>query len=719
MAYKLGDLVVRITGDNSDFKKKAGDTKKQAADTGKSVGKSFDFMKVKTLALGVASTAVFVKTIGFLKDSATAAINAQETFSKFDAVFKNMGNAAENAALTFAESFGLAEVTAKQMLSATGDLLSGMGLAGEEALDMSMQVNSLAADLASFTNYSGGAEGAADALTKALLGERVSVKSLGIVIREEDVQNRLAAAGKDKLTGAAMLQAEAEATLQIAVEQSKNAIGDYARESESAALTLQRAGEETKALQVAVGTALIPSVADLADIWGDVAGAIADVITKSNELREARKLEGTEADTLEAELTRRKALREELQANIAVYRQYDLEGNLMRTAALDEAEAEAQANEAAIKSLEIRIREQSKLENQTRTAQKAVEEWEDKNEKAQTEEEKRLQEIADARKAIYDEFLAQTAALAWQVDQDLISEKEEREGIAQALREQIDSLYALYKETGDQSILTSEQMIEAIARLEEFKDSAAAGVDELDALFERVKENYASIVGELAGALGGLFTARYEKENEEIERQMQRRLEAEGLAEEDKIARLERERDAAIAAGDEVTASEKDAEAKRLKIEEEFAKKKAKLKYKADKAQWALTLATTLAEGARAIQVAAASAPWPFNLPAIAFATGISGLQLTAVKAAQPKMPQLASGGIAEPTNGGAVVRVAENNAGEVMFNTGETGQAFIQQMGVAIARRFDMTAVFQVGDEELARVVVQPINNGRVRLER
>ena len=133
---------------------------------------------------------------------------------------------------------------------------------------MSLQVqHSLAADLASFTNYSGGAEGASNALTKALLGERESVKALGIVIREEDVQNRLAAAGKDKLTGAAMLQAKAEATLAIAMEQSKNAIGDYARTSDSASNTLKRAGEETKALQVAMEP-LMPSVATLLDIFG-------------------------------------------------------------------------------------------------------------------------------------------------------------------------------------------------------------------------------------------------------------------------------------------------------------------------------------------------------------------------------------------------------------------------------------------------------------------
>lgn len=720
MAYKLGDLVVRITGDNTDFKKKAGETKKQAEDTGKRVGKSFDLMKVKTLAMGVAGTAVFVKTIGFLKDSAMAAINAQETFSKFDVVFGGMGTAAENAAKQFQESFGLAEVTAKKMLSSTGDLLTGMGMAGESALNMSVQVNTLASDLASFTNYSGGAEGAADALTKALLGERESVKALGIVIREEDVQNRLAAAGKDKLTGAAMLQAKAEATLQIAMEQSKNAIGDYARTSDSAANTLKRAGEQTKELQVSLGTLLMPTVADAAKIWGSLSESVAAAIQKFNELRDARKAEGTEADTLENELIRRRALREELSANIAIYRQYDAEGKLMRTAALDEAEAEYNANEATIKSLEIRIRQTALLKEQNDTAKKSVEAWNDANEEAQTEEQKRLEEIAAAKKAIYDEFLAQTAALNWQVEQGLITEKQEREGIEQALRNQVDALYELYKTTGDQSILTGEQMIEAIARLEEFKDSAKSGVDELDALFNRVKENYPAIVGELAGALGQLFSAIYQQESDELDRQMQERLEAEGLAEEDKYERLLRERDAAIAAGDEVTASEKDAEAKRLKIQEEFEKKKAKLQYKAAKAQWNLTVLQTMAQGALSIQAGFATQPFiPAGLAAGALASSLAAIQLAAVKIAEPKMPQLASGGIAEPTTGGAVVKVAENNSGEVMFNTGETGQAFIQQMGAAIAANMEITAILQTESEKLAEVVVRPINDGRVRLNR
>lgn len=486
MAYRLGDLVVRITGDNADFKKKTGETKKEAEATGKSVGKSFDLMKVKTLAMGVASTAVFVKTIGFLKDSTMAAIEAQETFGKFDAVFADMGGAAEAAARQFMDSFDLAEVTAKQMLSATGDLLTGMGATKDVALDMSLQVNTLAADLASFTNYSGGAEGASAALTKALLGERESVKALGIVIREEDVQNRLAAAGKDKLTGAAMLQAKAEATLQIAMEQSKNAIGDYARTSDSAANTLKRAGEQTKELQVAIGTALTPSVAFLGELWGTVAGELAKVITRSNELREADKARAEGTATTDQYILSLKAEQEQLQKTIFYSKQYNqtLTGSNAEKR-LAEIEQELYMRQQLL-LVEGRIN--SAKEQQNREAQ-ALAELEKKRIEAELAEKARITDIADARKAIYDEFLAQTAELAWQVDQDLISEKEERDGIAQALRDQITSLYDLYKLTGDESLIMGEQMMTAIAHLGELENIAGRVTENMAVDFTSVKEN--------------------------------------------------------------------------------------------------------------------------------------------------------------------------------------------------------------------------------------
>ena len=710
MGRSLGDLFWRITGDTSQFDKSVKDTRTEAQKLDKVATKSFGSIKLSSIAMGVATSAVFIKTIGFLKDSAIAAINAQETFSKFDAVFSQMGSAAESAAMQFKDSFDLAEVTAKKMIADTGNILTGFGATQSQALDLSVAVNSLASDLASFTNYTGGAEGASQALTRAMLGERESLKLLGIVIREEDINIKLAAKGQKDLTGNALNLAKAQATLEIATEQGKNAIGDYARTHDSAANTLKRAKEATTELQVQIGTALSPSVSLLGDLWGTVASELAKVIQKRNELRDAEKAAGTEEDTTEKKIIRLQEEDKLLSQRIAKAKQYS---QYVTAESIKESEVYQKAIQSKIKGLQLQMQYENAASNQKKEAQRRVEEW---NEKEQ-EEKARNDELAAQRSAIQQEFLAETARQFWMTENGLQTEEEERQNVISAIRAQINAMYAYAQATGDTSIISSTAMQEALAQLEEMQTTLDDTQGKTVSFLENLRENYVTIMGEITGALGDLFSAMYEKESATIDAQLQKRLEAEGLAGENKIERLERERDAARAIGDEVTASEKDAEARRLKIEEEFAKKKAEVKYKADLAQWKLTLAMTVAEGAKAIQVAAGSAPWPFNLPAIAYATGISGLQLAAVKMAQPKMPELASGGIAEPTNGGAIVRVAENGSGEVLFNTGESGQAFIDQMGNAIAQRLSVPVVLEIDGERLATVVVKPINNGRVRL--
>ena len=150
----------------------------------------FGLNKIKLAYAAVAAVigGVVVKAIGSLIRSAR---DAEETFSKFGTVFKSVTAQAEKSATLLAQSYGLSSVKAKQLLADTGDLLSGFGFTGAAALDLSTQVNELAVDLASFTNFSGGAAGASAALTKAILGERESAKSLGIAIQEADVQARV------------------------------------------------------------------------------------------------------------------------------------------------------------------------------------------------------------------------------------------------------------------------------------------------------------------------------------------------------------------------------------------------------------------------------------------------------------------------------------------------------------------------------------------------
>jgi multisubunit Na+/H+ antiporter MnhG subunit/dimeric dUTPase (all-alpha-NTP-PPase superfamily) len=206
------------------------------------------------------STRLTLPIIGFGALAVKSASDAEETFSKFATVFRDVGANADEAFKSLRDNYGLSSKASKQLLSDTGDLLTGFGFSQQSALELSTEVNKLAVDLASFTNFSGGAEGASQALTKALLGERESIKSLGIAIMEEDVQKRVAINTTKGLTFETERQAKAFATLQLAQEQSKNAIGDYARTQDSFANQFRLLQARASDLATEFGTIMLPTL---------------------------------------------------------------------------------------------------------------------------------------------------------------------------------------------------------------------------------------------------------------------------------------------------------------------------------------------------------------------------------------------------------------------------------------------------------------------------
>ena len=187
-----------------------------------------------------------------------AASNAEETQNKFTVVFRGINKEAQATADALAKNFGLSSRASQQLLSDTGDLLTGFGFSRQEALKLSNQVQMLAVDLASFTNYSGGAEGASRALTSGLLGEREAMKALGIAIDEDDIKLEALNRGLDpkNLTR----QEQAAITLAIAMKQSGNAIGDFARSNLSFANQARIAQANTENLKVSLGKGLLPFV---------------------------------------------------------------------------------------------------------------------------------------------------------------------------------------------------------------------------------------------------------------------------------------------------------------------------------------------------------------------------------------------------------------------------------------------------------------------------
>lgn len=238
------------------------------------VNRYSDALRAVAQITALVTTATVAMGIAFIK----AGSDAEETESKFNTVFSSIQEQANNTADTLAKDFGIASITARQLLGDTGDLLTGFGFTQESALDLSKQVQELAVDLASFTNFSGGAEGASIALTKALLGERESIKSLGISILEEDVQRQIAINTANGMVFETERLAKAYATLQLAQMQSVNAIGDFERTQDSLANRMRIVQARLTDFAADIGKELIPMAKDIVEWFQNWFDANEDLI---------------------------------------------------------------------------------------------------------------------------------------------------------------------------------------------------------------------------------------------------------------------------------------------------------------------------------------------------------------------------------------------------------------------------------------------------------
>jgi hypothetical protein len=391
MAEKLGEAVLELTVDGKQYKyslnKIENDTRK-----------TFKLLDGIILGLGASLIKLgkqgFQKLIQFTEESIEVAQAAQETYSKFNVVFEDAGSAADEMAQKFEDDFDLASSTAQKLLSDTGDLLTGFGVAASEAINLSDATNRLAVDLASFSNAAGGAEAVSHALVSAYSGEREALKTYGIVINDAMVQAEMLKQAQEGLTFESEQQAKIYATLALAQEQSKNALGDYARTADSAANVQRRLQETSKDLQESIGNFLLPTVTNFRQGLIKVAGALRDVITEYNNLREAGKAVEEGTASTEQQIAVLKKEREELEAIETQYNTNGLVSKQNSDLILERRQAQIEAINAQIRVLEA---EQARAEAMNQQGREYA-----------AEQERLAKEEADRAKALAD-YLAKVA----------------------------------------------------------------------------------------------------------------------------------------------------------------------------------------------------------------------------------------------------------------------------------------------------------------------
>ncbi len=251
--FDLGSLVYEVEVDS-----------KSAVKNLKTMDKSLKDFGTNAAKVGRSLTKnVTVPIIAALGVAVKLAADNEVALRKFSGAFRGAEEEANLALENLTDNFNLAKSEAVSLMSFTGDLLKGFGATAAEASSLAERSIQLAAAISASSGES--IERTSTAVTKALLGERESLKLLGVSILEVDVKNQLLADGTADLTGEALKLARSEATLTIAYRQSADAVANYADNQDTLLAQANKLKGQFKDIAVELGTTLIPLLKDMVE----------------------------------------------------------------------------------------------------------------------------------------------------------------------------------------------------------------------------------------------------------------------------------------------------------------------------------------------------------------------------------------------------------------------------------------------------------------------
>jgi hypothetical protein len=261
----LATLTVKFLSDTTDAVKGFGEVEKSTGGFQKGVDKA-----AKVAAIGGAAL------VAFGTSAFNAASDAQQAAGAVDAAFGDSAGAIHKFAQDSATSVGLASGDYEAMAATFGASLKNMGVAADDLAPTTNDLVSLGADLAA--QYGGSTADAVSALSSLLRGETDPIEKYGVSIKSADLAAQKAAMGLGDLEGEADKAATTQAALALLTDQTASAHGAFAREANTAAGAQQRSNAQIKNATAALGTALLPVVAQVATWLGTMAGFVQDNI---------------------------------------------------------------------------------------------------------------------------------------------------------------------------------------------------------------------------------------------------------------------------------------------------------------------------------------------------------------------------------------------------------------------------------------------------------
>lgn len=204
--------------------------------------------------------------LDFLNDSAQAASSLAEQISGTDVVFGQFQTGVQEAAGTADVSMGLAEDQFLSTANSLGALLTAMGVTREEASRLGPEIIQRAADVASLRDVAGGTAEVLEAFQSGIVGEAEPLRRFGVVINEAAVQAKAMQLGLGDATGELTEQEKVLARLELIMEGTTIAQGNFALTSDGLANSQRILSAEWRNAQIEIGNALLPTVLSLVGV---------------------------------------------------------------------------------------------------------------------------------------------------------------------------------------------------------------------------------------------------------------------------------------------------------------------------------------------------------------------------------------------------------------------------------------------------------------------
>jgi phage-related protein len=239
------------------MQKLANDTKKASASmssASKGIGKFG--ASLKSLATSILPFMTVIGAFNLLKSSTTDAMDAIEDTNMYMAVFGSRAKEMDAWIKQLNKDTGLGIGQTKKFTAIIQQMGSAMGLAGQDAMEMSQSMAKMAGDISSFYNVD--ITQAQEDLRSALSGSNEVLTKYGIVLRENTIQQFAYANGLAR-TGSQLTAAQRAMALTLMIEQQLGqANGDLAKTMDTPTGRARRLAVAFEQLKVSLGNIVLP-----------------------------------------------------------------------------------------------------------------------------------------------------------------------------------------------------------------------------------------------------------------------------------------------------------------------------------------------------------------------------------------------------------------------------------------------------------------------------